>query len=67
MNLTGMIPARINWELTLTRKATTNDAQNVRKRIEYVKAVDQQEAKRIAMAMPQNAAFKVASIREYRA
>jgi len=66
INMTGMLPARINWELTLTRKATTNDAQNARKRIEYVRAPDQATAKQIALAMPQNAAFRVSSIKERR-
>lgn len=66
MNFTGIIPAQINWEITLSRKATTNAEQNARKRIEYVRAPDQRTAKERALAMPQNAAFRVSSIREAR-
>lgn len=65
-NFFGLLRAPIKWEITLSRKPTANEEQNARKRIEYVRAPDQHEAKRIALAMPQNAAFRFSSIREAR-
>lgn len=50
----------------MSRKPTENDVQNARKRVEYVRALDQQTAKQIALAMPNNAAYRVSSIREAR-
>lgn len=66
LNVQGMLRAPIAWEVTLSRKPTCNDVQNARKRVEYVRAQDQQTAKQIALAMPNNAAYRVSSIREAR-
>lgn len=66
LNMTGMLRAPIAWEVTLARKPTCNAEQNARKRIEYVRAPDPQTARKIALAMPVNAAFRVSSIREAR-
>lgn len=59
LNVQGMLRAP-------SRKPTCNDVQNARKRVEYVRAQDQQTAKQIALAMPNNAAYRVSSIREAR-
>jgi len=48
----------------LTRKPTINEGQNIRRQVEYVKAHDKAEAKEIALAMPQNKAFRVSSLKE---
>lgn len=66
LNVQGMLRAPIAWEISLSRKQTENDVQNARKRVEYVRALDQQTAKQIALAMPNNAAYRVSSIREAR-
>ncbi len=66
LNVQGMLRAPIAWEVSLSRKQTENDVQNARKRVEYVRALDQQTAKQIALAMPNNAAYRVSSIREAR-
>lgn len=66
LNVQGLLRAPIAWEVCLSRKPTENDVQNARRRIEYVRAPDQQTAKQIALAMPNNAAYRVSSIREAR-
>jgi len=66
LNMTNILPAQIAWEITLSRKPTTNAEQNARKRIEYVRSPSQHEAKAKALAMPHNAAYRVSSIREAR-
>lgn len=66
INFTNMLPAPIAWEVTLSRKPTTNAEQNARRRIEYVRAPDKGAAGKIALAMPHNAAYRVSSIREAR-
>lgn len=64
LNMENMLTSRQTFEVTLTRKPTINEGQNVRRRVEYVKATDKAEAKQIALAMPQNHAFRVSSTRE---
>ena len=64
LNMTNMLTSRQTFEVTLTRKPTPNEGQNIRRRIEYVKAHDKAEAKAIALAMPQNKAFRVSSTKE---
>jgi len=66
LNMTGKPPARIHWEVTLSRKACVNANQSIRKRIEYIRAVDQEEARQMISANPLLAAFRVSSIREAR-
>lgn len=66
LNFTGVVRSRQTFEITLSRKASANENQNARKRIEYVRAHDKEEAKRLALEMPQNKAFVVSSIREAR-
>ena len=64
LNMTGLLRSKQTFEVTLSRKPTANEVQNVRKRVEYVKAHDCYEAKDIALSMPNNRAFKVSSVRE---
>ncbi len=64
LNMTNMLTSRQTFEVTLTRKPTPNEGQNIRRRIEYVKAHDKVEARRIALDMPHNQAFVVSSMRE---
>ena len=40
LNVQGLLRAPIAWEVCLSRKPTENEAQNARKRIEYVRAPD---------------------------
>lgn len=64
-NFTGMLRAPLfNYEITLTRKPTINACQNTRARVEYVSAMDEKSAKTKALAMPQNKAFRVSSVRK---
>ena len=55
LNLSHLMTSRQTFEVTLTRKPTPNEGQNIRRRIEYVKAHDKAEARRIALYMPHNA------------
>lgn len=64
LNLSRLMISRQTFEVTLTRKPTSNEGQNIRRRIEYVKAHDKAEARRIALDMPHNQAFVVSSMRE---
>ena len=64
LNMNYMLTSRQTFEVTLTRKPTINEGQNIRRRVEYVKAHDKAEAKQIALAMPQNKAFRVSSLKE---
>lgn len=56
----------LHFEVHLARKPTANENQNARRRIEHVKARDQYEARDIALAMPQNKAFRVINAKEIR-
>ena len=64
LNISHLVTSRQTFEVILTRKPTINEGQNVRRRVEYVKAHDKAEAKAIALAMPQNKAFRVSSTKE---
>ena len=64
LNMTNMLTSRQTFRVELTRKPTTNEGQNVRRQVEYVKAYDKAEAKAIALAMPHNKAFRVSSTKE---
>ena len=64
LNMTNMLTSRQTFRVELTRKPTINEGQNIRRQVEYVKAYDKAEAKAIALAMPQNNAFRVSSVRE---
>lgn len=57
MNFTGLLRAPINWQVFLKRKACLNDNQTARRKVAYVRAPDKDEAKRIALLLPENAAF----------
>lgn len=57
LNLTGVARSRQTFAVYLKRKACLNDNQTARRRVEYVKAHDKEEAKAIALAKPENAAF----------
>lgn len=49
LNLTNMVKAPVrNWEVTMHLRTSMNAAQNARKRIENVQAIDEKEAKTIA-------------------
>lgn len=64
LNMTNMLTSRQTFRVELTRKPTTNEGQNIRRQVEYVTAHDKAEAKAIALAMPQNKAFRVSSLKE---
>ena len=64
LNMTNMLTSRQTFRVELTRKPTTNEGQNIRRQVEYVKAHDKAEAKAIALAMPHNKAFRVSSTKE---
>jgi len=64
LNMTNMLTSRQTFRVELTRKPTINEGQNIRTQVEYVKAHDKAEAKAIALAMPQNKAFRVSSLKE---
>ena len=64
LNLNHMLTSRQTFRVELTRKQTTNEGQNIRRQVEYVNAHDKSEAKAIALAMPQNKAFLVSSLKE---
>ncbi len=64
LNMTNMLTSRQTFRVELTRKPTINEGQNIRRQVEYIKAYDKAEAKAIALAMPQNNAFRVSSVRE---
>ena len=64
LNMMNMLTSRQTFRVELTRKPTINEGQNIRRQVEYVKAYDKAEAKAIALAMPQNKAFRVYSTKE---
>ena len=64
LNMTNMLTSRQTFRVELTRKPTINEGQNIRRQVEYVKAHDKAEAKAIALAMPQNKAFRVSATKE---
>ena len=64
LNMTNLLTSRQTFRVELTRKPTINEGQNIRTQVEYVKARDKEEAKQIALAMPQNKAFRVSSLKE---
>jgi hypothetical protein len=64
-NFTGLLRAPLlNFEVHLTRKETLNACQNARARVEYVKASDDKDAKKKALALPHLAAYRVSSVRK---
>ncbi len=64
LNISHLVTSRQTFRVELTRKPTTNEGQNIRRQVEYVKAHDKAEARRIALDMPHNQAFVVSSMRE---
>lgn len=64
LDLSKIIMPQGHYRVFLSRKETLNADQNARKRIEYVIATSKDEAKTIALSMPQNRAFRVSSIEE---
>lgn len=64
LNMMNMLTSRQTFRVELTRNPTINEGQNIRRQVEYVKARDKEEAKQIALAMPQNKAFRVSSLKE---
>ena len=64
LNMTNLLTSRQTFRVELTRKPTINEVQNMRRQVEYVTAHDKAEAKAIALAMPQNKAFRVSSLKE---
>ena len=49
LNLSGMLKApKLDYEVSMRRKQTMNEAQNVRQKVAYVRAHDEAEAKRLA-------------------
>jgi len=62
LNLTGMLQApQYDFEVSMQRKHTTNEGQNVRRKVAYVKAHNEAEAKRHAER--NNPAFKAGKTR----
>lgn len=62
LNLHGMLKAPMrDYEVSMQRKHTTNECQNVRKRIAYVRAPNEAEAKR--QAERKHPAFKAGKTR----
>lgn len=49
----------MKYEVYLKRKACVDDAQTARKKVAYVTAKTIEEAKAIALALPENAAFMI--------
>lgn len=64
LNISHLVTSRQTFRVELTRKPTINEGQNIRRQVEYVKAHDKAEARRIALDMPHNQAFVVSSMRE---
>lgn len=57
LNLSGMLKAPMNnYEVSMRRKETMNEGQNVRQKVAYVRAHNEAEAKRLAER--NNPAFK---------
>lgn len=49
LNLTGMVRApEYDWEVHMNRKRSLNEAQNVRRRVAYVRAPNSDEAMTLA-------------------
>jgi hypothetical protein len=62
LNLSGMLKAPMhNYEVSMQRKTTISDSQNVRRKVAYVKAPNEAEAKRLAER--NNPAFKAGKTR----
>lgn len=62
LNLNGMLKAPIrNYEVSMQRKTTINEVQNARRKVAYVKAMNEAEAKRAAEKL--NPAFKAGKTR----
>lgn len=66
LNFAGLMSAKINFEVYLKRKHCLNANESARRRVVHVRASDVGEAKRIALAMPENSAFVAESVREVR-
>lgn len=49
----------MKFEVYLKRKACVDDAQTARKKVAYVTAKNEQEAKEIALKRAENAAFMI--------
>lgn len=65
LNLTNMVRAPVrDFEVTMHRRASLNDAQNARKCVAYVRAINADEAKMLANRLPDKQAFKAKSARE---
>lgn len=62
LNTTNMVTPVRNWEVTMHRRTSMNEAQNIRRRIEHVQAIDEKEAKTIANK--RRPEFKAMSARE---
>lgn len=61
-NFTNMLKApKQNYEVTMRRKRTTNEVQNARQKIAYVRAHDEAEARLIAETL--NPEFKAGKTR----
>ncbi len=62
LNLTGMVRApNYDWEVTMHRCNTANEAQNARRKIAYVVAPNEHDAKKEAKR--KNPAFHPVSVR----
>lgn len=62
LNLSELMKAPIyDFEVSMQRKATTNEEQNARRRVEYVRAHNEAEAKR--QAERKQPAFKAGKTR----
>ena len=63
LNLSGLAKAPpVDFAVYLRRKASANENQNARRKVVYVRAHDKDEAKRIALAKPENKAFIVEGV-----
>ena len=65
LNLNGMLKAPMhNYEVSMRRKVTMNEGQNVRQKVAYVRAPNEADAKRAAEKL--NPAFKAGKTRRIR-
>ena len=53
-----------NFEVTLNRKTTLSARECARKKVAYVVAADEKQARTIAEMRPENMAFKSTSVRK---
>ena len=67
LNLQHMMRAPVrDFEVTMQRRPTLNAEQNARKCVAYVRAINADEAKKLANRLPDKQAFKSVSAREVR-